>query len=264
MIGLDFQSRVHDWMLACFGEEIATDEIERNHRFLEESLELVQSLGCSKSEAHQLVDYVYSRTSGDPNQECGGVMVTLAALCNARRMSSSSNGDKELARVWDKIHQIREKQAAKPKHSPLSLHWSNPGTGLVNELEREIIRLNRELHDPFDGAIPTLKMYINAWMREIGGYINRKSHQIDGFVLRTRDALAEARQEGRKEALDAYQKSLDVPVLEDFLKGAVIEAQHQRKRHGDQHDTSKTPEQWYWVGPALCQWRIFTCLIFEA
>ena len=32
-----FQGRVQPWMMACFGEEISRDKIERNHRFLEEA-----------------------------------------------------------------------------------------------------------------------------------------------------------------------------------------------------------------------------------
>lgn len=114
-----FQSRVLPWLLACFGAEIASDRTERNHRFLEESLELVQSLGCSQSEAHQLVDYVFNRPAGDPHQEAGGVMVTLAALCLASCLDMHQAGEDELARIWTKVEQIRAKQAAKPKHSPL-------------------------------------------------------------------------------------------------------------------------------------------------
>ncbi len=37
-----FQPNVQPWLLSCFGEQIANDKIERNHRFLEEALELVQ------------------------------------------------------------------------------------------------------------------------------------------------------------------------------------------------------------------------------
>lgn len=114
-----FQSRVQPWMMDCFGPVISTDGIERNHRFLEEALELVQSLGCNASEAHQLVDYVYARPVGEPQQEVGGVMVTLAALCLARGIDMHESGEVELNRVWEKIDQIRAKQAAKPKHSPL-------------------------------------------------------------------------------------------------------------------------------------------------
>lgn len=114
-----FQSLVQPWLLECFGSMIAGDRQERNHRFLEESLELVQSLGCTASEAHQLVDYVYSRPIGEPDQEAGGVMVTLAALCLANAMDMHTAGYIELARIWTKVDQIRIKQAAKPKHSPL-------------------------------------------------------------------------------------------------------------------------------------------------
>lgn len=114
-----FQQRVQPWLMACFGEMIAGDREERNHRFLEEALELVQSLGCSASESHQLVDYVFGRDVGDPPQEVGGVMVTLAALCLANGLDMHDAAETELARIWTKVEAIRAKQAAKPKHSPL-------------------------------------------------------------------------------------------------------------------------------------------------
>lgn len=117
-----FQDRVNEWMMACFGAEITADKMERNHRFLEESLELVQSCGCTVSEAHRLVDYVFNRPIGEPAQECGGVMVTLAALCIANNLDMDAASETELARVWQKIEKIRAKQAAKPKHSPLPEH----------------------------------------------------------------------------------------------------------------------------------------------
>ena len=115
----NFQSRVGHWMQACFGPQISADRIERNHRFLEEALELVQACGCTAHEAHQLVDYVFNRPVGDPPQEVGGVMVTLAGLCLANGFDMHKAAETELARVWTKIKQIRAKHAAKPKHSPL-------------------------------------------------------------------------------------------------------------------------------------------------
>ena len=102
-------------LIAAYGD----DGTERNHRFLEEALELVQSLGCTQSEAHQLVGYVYGRPVGEPVQELGGVMVTLAALASCHDMDFEEAGETELARVWSKIDVIRAKQLAKPKHSPL-------------------------------------------------------------------------------------------------------------------------------------------------
>lgn len=116
-----FQSRVQPWLMECFGAMIAGDREERNHRFLEESLELVQSLGCSQENAHQLVDYVYGRPIGEPSQEVGGVMVTLAALCLANQLDMHRDGETELARITrpEMVLKIRAKQAAKPKYSPL-------------------------------------------------------------------------------------------------------------------------------------------------
>ena len=124
-----FQGRVQPWMMACFGAEISADGAERNHRFLEESLELVQACGCTASEAHQLVDYVYGRPVGERAQEVGGVMVTLAALCLAQGLNMHAAGDTELARIWTKVEAIRAKQATKPKHSPLPAAAPQPIIG---------------------------------------------------------------------------------------------------------------------------------------
>ena len=118
-MGYPFQVRVGSWVRECFGRKAADDTVERNHRFLEEALELVQACGCSASEAHQLVDYVYGRKKGEKGQEVGGVMTTLAALCNAQGLGMQECGEIELSRVWTKIEKIRAKQAAKPDNSPL-------------------------------------------------------------------------------------------------------------------------------------------------
>ncbi len=116
-----FQNRVQSWMLRCFGPEIAGDRAERNHRFLEEAIELVQACGCTRADAHQLVDYVFNRPVGEPVQGIGGVMVTLAALCLAGGMDMHGAGETELSRISapDVIEKIRAKQATKPKASPL-------------------------------------------------------------------------------------------------------------------------------------------------
>lgn len=106
------------WLEECFGETISKDKVERNHRFLEEALELVQSLGCTREEAHQLVDYTFDRPVGEPYQEVGGSMTTLAALCSANGFNMMELGEIELERMYEKIEVIRAKQAAKPKHSP--------------------------------------------------------------------------------------------------------------------------------------------------
>ena len=119
--GQAFQDHVAAWMLECFTPEIAADKLERNDRFIEEALELVQSLNYTAERAHALVDYVFSREVGEPAQELGGVMITLAALCNPNGLNISSAAYQELARITqpDVIAKIRAKQASKPTGSAL-------------------------------------------------------------------------------------------------------------------------------------------------
>ena len=111
-----FQLAVESWIRCCFGSTIASDPIERNHRFLEESLELVQSCGCTKDEALQLVEYVFSRPVGEKFQEIGGVCVTLSALASCHGLILEDAAETEIKRCWEKIKAIREKHAAKPKY----------------------------------------------------------------------------------------------------------------------------------------------------
>ncbi len=116
----NFQNDVEKWMLKCFGTSISCDKIERNYRFLEEAIELVQSCNCTKKEAHELVDYVFNRKAGDKFQEVGGVLITLSALCSAQDLEMNSASIIELKRCWDNIENIRSKQKNKPKNSPLT------------------------------------------------------------------------------------------------------------------------------------------------
>lgn len=109
-----YQARVLDWSTACFGAADAEVPGTRPHRFLEEALELVQALGCPAEEAQRLLHYVYGRPKGDPDQEVGGVMITLAALCHASRLDMADAGERELKRVWVNIDRVRAKSASKP------------------------------------------------------------------------------------------------------------------------------------------------------
>lgn len=122
-----FQVRVHEWMLECFGPEIEADRQERADRFIEEALELAQTMpGFNAGRAHALVDYVFGRPVGERHQEVGGVMVTLAALCNTVGLRIDEEAERELARVWTKVEAIRAKQAAKPTGSALPVALSTP------------------------------------------------------------------------------------------------------------------------------------------
>lgn len=154
-----FQKRVHRWIMTCFSSEIVFSRQERNHRFLEEALELVQALGCTREEADQLVAYVYDRKVGAPMQEAGGVLVCLAALCTAAGLDMDAAGENELARIWTKIEQIRAKHAAKPQFGQLSGH-----AGLTSDLEQLRLWIWEQIEKGGDDLVavqPTLDFVLN-------------------------------------------------------------------------------------------------------
>lgn len=123
---LPFQARVQPWMMACFGAEIAGDKLERGDRLLEEVLELLQSGDYPPERVAALTAYVYGRPVGEPSQEVGGVMVTLAAYCLAHGLDMHEAAEVELSRIWTKVETIRAKQAAKPKGSALPVQVAAP------------------------------------------------------------------------------------------------------------------------------------------
>ena len=118
-----FQDRVKPWLLECFGPVIAAHKLERCDRLIEEALEHVQACDYDQARAHDLVDYVFGRPIGEPSQEVGGVMVTLAALCLAHHLDMQGAGETELARILrpEIVAKIRAKQAAKPTGSALPI-----------------------------------------------------------------------------------------------------------------------------------------------
>lgn len=109
-----YQTRVNAWMQACFGQDITANGTERVFRFLEEAFELAQASGCTADDARELLEYTFGRPIGDPAQEVGGVMVTLAALCTAASIDLNAAAETELSRVWCKIETIRAKHLNKP------------------------------------------------------------------------------------------------------------------------------------------------------
>ena len=141
-----FQSEVARWMEACFGLTIMRDKLERGDRFLEEALELLQSGDYPPERITALVNYVYGRPKGEPYQEVGGVMVTLAAYCWAHDLPRQAAGDTELARVWTKIEKIRAKQAAKPTGSALPVLQAATGAP-VSPAADLMERMSKALED---------------------------------------------------------------------------------------------------------------------
>lgn len=182
------QSRVQPWMMECFGPAISADREERNDRFIEEALELVQASGYTAERAHALVDYVFGRPQGEINQEVGGVMITLAAHCLAHGVDMHEAGETELARIWTKVDQIRAKQAAKPKHSPLPISASptpqpvGGGDGLAGALEK-FNRRDPEDDPPWpqDSDLEGVWQKGVSWaLLQVGKFLGIKNWYADG------------------------------------------------------------------------------------
>jgi hypothetical protein len=127
-----FQQRVEPWFRECFPPAVCNDRLERGDRLLEEVLELLQSGDYPPERVAALVAYTWGRPKGEPVQEVGGVMVTLAAYCIAHDLDMADAGEIELSRINQPhiIKKIRAKQAAKPTGSalPVSDHLTTERT----------------------------------------------------------------------------------------------------------------------------------------
>lgn len=110
-----FQNEATDWMVECFGHDLATTRKERAQRFIEEALELAQAEGLTREDCDLMVNYVYSRPVGNTAQEVGGVMLTLAGVCWRANIHMNAATVAELRRVQqpEMIEKIRAKQASK-------------------------------------------------------------------------------------------------------------------------------------------------------
>lgn len=111
---ISFQQRVHDWVCDFFPEH-GVNVPERSRRFIEEALELVQAAGLEAQEVLRLVERVYGRPPGEPVQELGGSMVSLAALAEAMHLDAEQAGEAELRRISGPgmRERMRAKQAEK-------------------------------------------------------------------------------------------------------------------------------------------------------
>lgn len=121
MLDRSFQERLWEWFLHTFQDhfpELIRNHRERNHRFLEEALELVQACGMDKQEIMALVHEVYNRPKGEIFKEAGGVLTTLTILCSDHEIDVNEAAEAELARNYQIIDKLRQKQ---PKRSSMQL-----------------------------------------------------------------------------------------------------------------------------------------------
>jgi len=109
------KTRVRSWLTKVFGKASLKDVEERGLRFGEEALELIQSLGVTREQAQALVKQVYDKPAGEPRQDLGGTLVTLASLCVVTGLDADDAYRTEFYRCEqpEVIEKIRRKQAQK-------------------------------------------------------------------------------------------------------------------------------------------------------
>lgn len=96
------QSIAHEWATAAFGVDSTKSLRHRGLRMLEEAIELYQACGCDVQIAHDLIDYVFARPTGELVQEVGGVRTTLLVLAATAGISADEAEARELSRIISK------------------------------------------------------------------------------------------------------------------------------------------------------------------
>lgn len=164
-----FQTRVAKWMQETFGPVVSADAQERCFRFGEEAIELLQACGCSKEDTLKLVNYVYGRPVGEPFQEVGGTMVTLAALCEARDIDFMEAAHTEQTRC--ELPEIRAKiQAKQASKRAMMIASPLPGSEMLGKFVTLQLALGlpvpTDVTDPAN--IPTLWLPQRSVWRIVG------------------------------------------------------------------------------------------------
>lgn len=171
--GAPYQKRVREWLVACFGERFADPDQERAARHMEESIELFHAQGKSFEELVALARRVYSRPAGDPQRELGDAMVTLAALAEANGYDMVAAGEEALARNWDRVDAIREKQASKPANTVLPGAREPENNWVPTDAQTESACMSYRhdfgLLEPEERRMTMFKgrEWLRAWMREM-------------------------------------------------------------------------------------------------
>lgn len=127
-----YQSRVWEWVNECFDRPTAQSYRERNLRFIEEAIELLQSCDMAKKDILDMVEYTFSRPKGEVKQEVGGTMVTLAALCEAHGIDMLKAGEEELYQATLNTEKIQ----AKHKQKKLKDKSDTPDNTLKTEIQK--------------------------------------------------------------------------------------------------------------------------------
>lgn len=163
------QSRVMAWMEEVFPERITQNREERGLRFLEEAIELAQSVGVTRERAERLVEYVYDRPVGHTGNEIGGVMITLAALSGVTKYHLGLEAENELNRISrpEVKVKIQERQTEKARDGVAAITSLNDGIACLDgEAKRREVRAPKVSEEELERVARTSRDYWNGLRRK--------------------------------------------------------------------------------------------------
>lgn len=144
---IPLEVRVADWVRTRIGNDHMNPR-ERAMRLLEEASELAQSEGVTLEQARKQIDYVFSRSMGDPIQEAGGVAVCLLGWCASHGVRLNDVAKAEILRIERKpVAEIRGSVARKSDQD------------LVVYTEDEVAKLRADLQE----VLEALRQFAAAW-----------------------------------------------------------------------------------------------------
>lgn len=101
------------WAQQTFGD-VALDPHERTMRFVEEAVELAQSLGVDRALMETLIARVYAKPPGDRSRELGQCLGTFETLAIVLGIDADAEASAELVRVqsipqaeWGRRHSAK-------------------------------------------------------------------------------------------------------------------------------------------------------------
>ncbi len=109
--------------------------------------------------------------------------------------------------------------------TPSEEAWPDPTLEMLNSRE-------------FEAIWQTIKTWDINVPAAYGGYCGATGNHVRA-ILDALDRFAAQHSTGTPD--------INPPEIEDFIIGALTEAQHQRARWGESHDRSKSAENWYWL-----------------
>lgn len=110
----DLSEETYHWGMATFGPNVMGDKREQVIRFLEEAMELAQSLGLDVEDTLRIAQFVFQRKPGKPRKEIGDVAIMLSYLSRLEGTTIEDAHRQQLSEVIGRSNIIREKRKNKP------------------------------------------------------------------------------------------------------------------------------------------------------